>query len=176
MAEDAEDVELDTPIEPAEEAEKTDNVEEPVADTETEDIEKIKESNKRLFERAKKAEAEAKLLKAERLKAEEQAKVQPINNSDYLLREEGILIAQGMEADDLDELKAVAKAKDLSLLKAKDTPLFQGYLERAEADRKKEKAKLSASRGSSVKQEKSITQLTREEHEALAKEMAEKIR
>lgn len=167
MSEDTE--ELDSTNQSTEEVVNTD-AEETVADTDTEDTDKLRESNKRLFERAKKAEAEAKLLKAERLKAEEQAKAPTSTNADVLSREEAILIAQGMNSDDLDELKAVASAKKLSLLKAKDTPLFQGYLEKLETERKKEKAKLSASKGSQTHQEKSTSDLTEEEHRKLVKE------
>lgn len=166
------DLELAPLDQPAEEAAKTKEVEETVADTATEDLAKLQEQNKKLFERAKTAEAKLKEVKTNLPKTDEQQ-----TNTDILSREEAILIAQGMQAEDLDELKAVAEAKKLSLLKAKETPLFQGYLEKIEAERKKEKAKLSASKGSaSVKEEKSLVEMTREEHLAYAKEMSKNIR
>lgn len=99
------------------------------------------------------------------------------NTTDVLSREEAILIAQGMVAEDLDELKAVAEAKKISLLKAKDTPLFQGYLEKKEGERKKEKAKLAASRGSTTaRDEKSPSDMSRDEHMAFMKEASKNIR
>jgi hypothetical protein len=163
--------ELDSQDQPTEEVVNTEEVNEPVADTGTEDLEKLKESNKRLFERTKKAEADLKALKAKEAKPD--IKI----NSDSLSREEAILIAQGMEADDLDELKAVAEAKGLSLLKAKETPLFQGYLEKIETERKKEKAKLSASKGSQTTQaEKSVSEMTPEEHKEFFKETMKNVR
>lgn len=109
--------------------------------------------------------AEAKL----KVKPKVEAPTQP-TNPDALTREEAILIAEGMKVEDLEELQVVAKAKNLSLLKAKDTPLFQAYLEKQEAERKKEKAKISASKGSQEKQERNVSELTRSEHEALVRE------
>lgn len=116
--------------------------------------------------------AEAK-LKAE--KPKEKAEEPKSTNNDYLSREEGILIAQGMDADDLEELKSVAQAKKLSLLKAKDTPLFQAYIEKRESDRKKEKAKIGASKGSQASQEKSVSELTNDEHREFFKETMSKV-
>jgi len=94
---------------------------------------------------------------------------------DSLSREEAILIAQGMSPEDLDELADVAKAKGISLLKAKDTPIFTAYLQAREAEAKKEKAKLGSSKGSQVSQERSISDLTDEEHKALVLETMSKV-
>jgi hypothetical protein len=147
-----------------EEVVKTEEVEDTAADAGTEDLEALKEKNKKLFERAKTAEAKLKEVKKEKPPNE-------TTKPDSLSRDEAILIAQGMTADDLDELKVVAQAKNLPLLKAKDTPLFQGYLEKIEAERKKDKAKLSASKGSQAAEEtKDIGEMTEAEHRALFKE------
>lgn len=100
----------------------------------------------------------------------------PSTNQDTLSREEAILIAQGMDTEDLDELKDVAKAKDLPLLKAKETPLFQAYLEKKADDAKKEKAKLGSSKGSQVQQEQKIGELSRDEHMEVTKELMSKVR
>lgn len=96
-------------------------------------------------------------------------------SKDSLSREEAILIAQGMSPEDLDELADVAKAKGISLLKAKETPIFTAYLQAQEAERKKEKAKLGSSKGSQVSQERSISDLTDEEHKALVLETMSKV-
>lgn len=166
---------LDSENETTEEVDNTEEVEETAADAATEDLDKLRDSNKRLFERTKRAEAEAKLLKAERLKQEEKSKAQPSNNTDILSREETILIAQGMDLDILEEIKDYAKLKGIGLLKAKDTPFVQHLVEQKEAETKKERAKLSASKGSGTHQEKSMSDMSREDHMALAKEMADKI-
>lgn len=154
---------IDSPNDTADTEQVVDTADESADDSKP-DVEKLQETNKKLFNRAKTAEAELKKLKS-------QPKVEaPSTNADVLTREEAILIAEGMNADDLDKLKAVAQIEKLSLLKAKDTELFQGYLERIETQRKKDKAKLSASKGSQTKQEKSVADLTDEEHKALVKE------
>ena len=96
-------------------------------------------------------------------------------NKDSLSREEAILIAQGMSPEDLDELVDVAKAKGISLLKAKETPIFTAYLQSKEAEAKREKAKLGSSKGSQVSQQRSISDLTEDEHRALVKETMSKV-
>ncbi len=133
------------------------------------DYQELAEKNAQIADdQRKRAEiAEAKLKAKPEVKAP--APIQQ-TNTDVLSREEAILIAQGMQPEDIDELKAVAKAKELSLLKAKETPLFQGYLEKQEADRKKEKARLSTSKGSQVTQTQSVADLDDDAHKALVKE------
>ena len=159
--------ELDPIIEAVDSTEEA-PTEESVAETDKPEVD-LEEQNRKLYARAKKAEAELKELKSKQAE-------KPINqtNTDFLSREEGILIAQGMDADDLDELKVVAQAKGLSLLKAKETPLFQGYLDHKAKELKKERAKLPASKGSGQSQEKSISDLSKEEHQALVREMMAK--
>lgn len=90
----------------------------------------------------------------------------------YLTREEGILIAKGMDEESLTQLKAIAKGKGLSLLNAEKDPLFVSYFEKAQKDKKSEQAKLGASKGSTYKESKPEFKsgLTREEHMALWKE------
>lgn len=158
--------ELDSQNQATEEVEKTTT--ETVANTEAEKPE-YTENEKKLYIRAKKAEADLRALKSKEPDTKQ-------TNSDSLSRDEAILIAQGMDADDLDELKTVAQAKGITLLKAKETPLFQGYLEKMESERKKEKAKLSASKGSQTSQEKNISELSRDEHMELVKETMKNIR
>jgi len=123
MAEEANE-NLDSTNETTEEVEKTEEVEETVADTETEDIEAIKEKNVRLFERAKKAEAEAKLLRAERLKSEEQAKVKtdskpvaPTEKQVGLTAMDTIALigAKITEKDDVDFVADYAQFKKISV-------------------------------------------------------------
>lgn len=63
-------------------------------------------------------------------------------------REELILIAKGMEEEDLDQLKVIAKGKGISLKDAEKDPLFEAYYSKVQKERKAEQAKLGASRGS----------------------------
>lgn len=84
----------------------------------------------------------------------------------YLTREEGILIAKGMDEESLTQLKAIAKGKNLSLLNAEKDPLFVSYYDKVQKDKKSEQAKLGASKGSSYKETKPTFEsgLSREEH------------
>lgn len=90
----------------------------------------------------------------------------------YLTREEGILIAKGMTEENLNQLKVIAKGKDISLLEAEKDPLFTTYFEKFQKEKKSEQAKLGASKGSSYKETKPEFKngMTREEHFALWKE------
>jgi len=83
-----------------------------------------------------------------------------------LTREEAILIAKGLDEKDLDTLNAVAKAKGITLSQAKDDELFVAYQEKKEKERKNAESKLGASKGASVKREKSPAEMTPEEHKA----------
>lgn len=142
---------------------------------ETPDVADLQEKNKKLFNRAKTAETELKTLKAKLAEKDKPVEApQPTNDS--LSREEAILIAQGMDEQDLDELKDIAKAKGLPLLKAKDTPIFQAYLDAREAEKKKEKARLSTSKGSQVTEQVDIASLDPDAHKALVKEVMSKVK
>lgn len=86
-------------------------------------------------------------------KAKQATKPEPskqiINTS--LSREEAVLIAEGMKVEDLEQLNLIAKAKKISLSEAKTDNLFVAYYDKVTQDRKAEKARLSASRGSAQK-------------------------
>ena len=130
------------------------------------DVTKLQEINKKLFARAKAAEAKLKATapkaevtppKKETLKTEEQ----------YITREEAILIAKGYEDSELAKLKAIAKGSNCSLLDATKDEMFVVWKEKAVADNKKAKSQLGASKGSgSVRPEKSVSDMTPAEHEA----------
>lgn len=158
------DVNLDTPNETAEETVETPESTETEGETpETPevDVEKLQATNKKLYERAKKAEAEAKALRGS-------APVPPSPVSPQLNVEETVLLANGMPEELLTKLKAVAKVNGISsLLKAQADPIFVAVKEKYDQDKKSKDASLGASRGSgSVKAQKSFTSpgLTREEH------------
>lgn len=82
---------------------------------------------------------------------------------------------KGYDEEAMEKLKVVAKGLGTDLFKAEADPLFQDYLARKQADERKEKAKLGSSKGSQVSQEKSISDLTDEEHKALVLETMSKV-
>jgi hypothetical protein len=133
---------IDSTNDETEEVVKTEAVEEVVdADVdETEDdgdLEALREKNKRLFERTKKAEAEAKLLKAERLKKEEKAKVEakPAEKQDGLTSMDAILLmgAKVTEKEDIELVAEYAKFKGVSIADALKSSIVKAELaEKAE--------------------------------------------
>lgn len=118
-------------------------------------------------------EAEAKKWRAiaQRNRAKQTTQPQPAlqeapTRQDVLTREEAILIAEGIKQDDLEQLQAIAKGKGISLLKAKEDPIFVAYYEKVEKERKAERAKLNSSKGSQYADSKtvSLSGLSKEEH------------
>lgn len=161
-----EDVNLDTPNETAEESVEPLGLDLEVAEEETPetpDVEKLQATNKKLYERAKKAEADLKALKG----------TKPPQATPQLDVEETVLLATGLPEELLGELKAIAQVRKTSLIKAQNDPIFIAVKEQFEKDKKKEDASLPAARGSgAVKPKKDTTTpgLSREEHMKLARE------
>ncbi len=121
--------------------------------------------------------AEALKYKAIAMRKAKQANVRPepkqqTLETNYLTREEGILIAKGMDDEALNQLKVIAKGKGVSLLDAEKDPLFTTYFEKVQKEKRAEQAKLGASKGSAYKETKAEFKsgLSREEHMALWKE------
>jgi hypothetical protein len=127
----------------------------------------------KLYARAKKAEAEARALKAQ-LKAKAEAKKEEapkkINqNSDSISREEVVLMTQGFDDEDLTKLGVIAKGLGITLTEAKSDPMFEAYLDKKKAEIKKKKAAMGASKGSGATQQDGIDfnrPMTDEEHKA----------
>jgi len=134
--------------------------------------------NKQLFARAKKAEGftleDGKWIK----KPEPEAKPkdpEPKENkpNDPQLSEELKLIARGLSDEDIEQAKIIAKGKEISLQEAIKDPLFVIYQQDAVEKQKKEDAKLGASKGSGVTEEKpkgTQSGATRDEHQEAFKE------
>lgn len=159
--EETEDVILDTPNEEetVETPEETpESTEETVEETPEVDVDQLQATNKKLYERAKKAEAELKTVKAT-------AKpTSPVNV------EETVLLANGMSEELLGELKAVAAVRRTTLIKAQNDPIFVAVKERFEKETKRKEADLPASRGAgTVKPKKDFMSpgLSREEHKEM---------
>lgn len=130
------------------------------------DIEKLQATNKKLFERAKKAEA---ALKASKISP----KSVDVKQASSQSVEETVLLANGMSDELMGELKAVAAVRKTSLIKAQNDPIFVAVKEKFEKDNKSKKASLGVSRGSgSVTPKKDFTTpgLSREEHMKMVKE------
>lgn len=152
-------VEPETKSEPVEET-----VETPATETEEEskdepevDVEALKATNKKLYERTKKAEAEAKALR----------EAKPSSQPNV---EETVLLANGMPEELLKELKVIAQVRKTTLLKAQNDPIFVAVKERFEKDEKQKSASLGAARGAgAVKAKKDFNTpgLSREEHRAM---------
>jgi hypothetical protein len=150
----------------SEETVETPAVETEVETIETEpevDIAQLQATNKKLYERAKKAEAE---LKASKATKPAQAIASPLNV------EEAVLLANGMSEDLMSELKAVAQVRKVSLIKAQTDPIFVAVKDKFEKDKKREEASLPASRSSGTakaRKDFKSTGLTREEHMAMVR-------
>lgn len=120
------------------------------------ELEKAREANRLINGRAKRAEEELKQLR----------KATPTSNNDSQLSEELKLIARGLSDEEIDQAKVVAKGRDINLAEAIKDPLFLTYQSDLIAKRKKEDAKLGASKGSGESQGESLIKddMTRDEH------------
>lgn len=129
------------------------------------DFNALKEKNKQLFERAKKAENEAKALKAKPV--ETKTEINKSNETVGLTRDEAILIAKGVDDRIIDEAKIVAEAKKIPLREALEYPTIKAFKQSLEAEERKKKARLGASGGSAGSDPDDLTEkvgMTREEH------------
>jgi len=137
-----------------------------------EKADKLEKANKDLYQRAKKAEAKAKEVKAEPLKnnAEQEDKVTKADVEILFLQDKGL---DDEEIQQLRKIQAGEKAtgKSISLIEAQKDPLFVAYKERKGAEDKKRKAQLGASGGggSAPKEKK----MTNEEHKTFAQTKAQ---
>ena len=149
--------ELDSENQPTEEVVNTEEVEEvDVAnDNETEDdSEALEEKNRKLFERAKKAEAEARRLKTLLKSNEPKAEVkQPSQKQDGLTTMDTIALinAKVTEKEDIDEVLDYAKLKGISVSEALKSTVVKTILsERVEQRRTAEATNTGTARRGSA--------------------------
>ncbi len=143
---------LDSEIQATEEVVNTEEVEDTVADTGSEDKAKLEELNKKLFERAKKAEAELKEFKA-KAKTETKAEVTAEKQADVSVKDQYALLQAQVPADDIDEVLAYAKFKGISVAEALKTTVVKATLaERAEQRKTAQVANTSASKRTTARQ------------------------
>lgn len=127
------------------------------------------ETNKKLFERAKKAEAEAKALRAklaERRGSSEDTSArqspEPAQNV-----EEVVLLAQGFPEELLSDLRTIAQVRKTGLIKAQSDPIFVAVKAKYERKKAEQETGMPASRGASSakpNRDASTPGLSREEH------------
>lgn len=127
-----------------------------------ETYESLVQKNKQLYERAKKAEAQAKELKN-----------QPNNKSnenESLSQDDVIslanLVASGVKTEVLNEAREQAKYRGISLQEALEIPSVKAYQEKLDKEETKENAQLGASnRGTPADEFRNVK--SREEHKKL---------
>lgn len=153
------------------------NYNEEVNDNESQpevDVEKLKETNSKLYARTKQAEQDKKELLA-KLKEYESKGVHSTQTSDSVSREDLDLAilrtVKGYDDDSIEQLKVISKGKGVSLIQAQEDELFKLALSKKEADKKATQAKLGASRGASSTQAQKISEMSREEHMEYVKKM-----
>lgn len=118
-------------------------------------------------------EAEAKKWEAiakRKAKREANAPVVPLKDNPAL-PEELKLIARGLSDEDIEQAKIISKGKDISLSEAIKDPLFIAHQNAAKEQKRKEDAKLGATRGSGQVETKGFKSgMTADEHKALWRE------
>lgn len=140
------------------------------------------EKNAALFGRMTEAEKRKAQVKADNAKTladlEEEKKknlppkVEPQTQSQPDISDELRLLAKGLSEEEIDEAKAIAKGKDISLVEALKTKTFLLFQQDLKEERAREKAKLGASNGSE-QQGSEITikpDMTKEDHKKVWKE------
>jgi hypothetical protein len=130
------------------------------------DVAKLQATNTKLFERAKKAEAELKALKGTKAPTQ-----QPSSEPQNV--EETVLKANGMSDELLRQLKDIAKIRGVSLLDAQKDTLFVAVKNEYDAKEKSKAANVGSSRGSGSPAPKATLatpRLSQADHKALFKE------
>jgi hypothetical protein len=167
MPDEDKDVAADTSAEVEETTDSPENSEqEDTVEEAQEDVVTRKQYNIAWME-AKRAKAELKKLK------EAQTANPPINNPDPQLSDELKLIARGLSDEEIDKAKVIAKGAGIALQEAIKDPLFLSYQSTLKEERRKEKAKLGASKGSGESQDDTLIkpEMTREEHQEAFKKV-----
>ena len=162
MADEAIEVAVDTNTEGEEATESNDNSEQEDTVALQEKLDKAEQAKSQILARAKKAEEELKVLKAN-----------PPIKSDPQLSDELKLIARGLSDEEIDKAKVIAKGAGITLQEAIKDPLFLIYQADLKEKERKEKAKLGASKGSGESEDESPIkpEMTREEHQKAFKKI-----
>lgn len=132
------------------------------------DVEKLKETNRRLYARLKEAETEVKKIKS--TSAQKTSNSKPANYEADLLR-----VAKGYDDELIGTLEVISKGSGKTLIQAQEDPMFKLLLAKIQEEERANKAKLGASKGSSQHQAVSIKNMTPAEHKEYVKEMMQKL-
>ena len=153
------------------------NVEESAEDTQVDDVEALKEQNKKLFARAKKAEAELKTKTAPKETPKEQPKEQKdIASKDII----ALITANVTQEEDIEEVTEYAKFKGISVAEALKSPIVKNVLKEKEDNRKaSETMNVGTKRGTSKTSPSDYLEKAKEgkfieDTDALAKARADK--
>jgi hypothetical protein len=121
--------------------------------------------------RAEKAE-QAKKLAEEKAKLLEQ-ELAKRNDNNPQLSDELKLIARGLSDEEIEKAKVIARGNNITLQEALKDDMFISYQNKLREDKKKEEAKLGASKGSGESQEESEIKpdMTREEHQKIVEKV-----
>jgi hypothetical protein len=162
MSEELEDVATDTSVEVEEATDSNENSEQEDTVALKEKAEKAEQFARTAIARAKKAEEELKALKAN----------PPIKN-DPQLSDELKLIARGLSDEEIDKAKVIAKGNGTTLNEALKDDMFIAYQKKLKEDKRKEDAKLGASKGSGESEDSTLikTEMTRDEHQQAFKKL-----
>lgn len=145
MPEEEIDVAVDTNTEVEETTNSSENSEQEDTVDLAAELEKQRKANAQINARAKKAEEELRALKAN-----------PPLKQDPQLSDELKLIARGLSDEEIEQAKVIAKGKGIVLTEAIKDPLFLSYQTTLKEERRKEKAKLGASKGSGESQDETL--------------------
>lgn len=137
------------------------------------DVDKLLETNKKLYSRAKKAEEEARkykqLIEKEKT-VEVKPKVETKTNESSLTKEEIILFAKGYSIEEVERIKKIALLDDTNPLVAEQSDLFKTWKSQEDKKKQDETSELDTSKGSPrFKKAKSFSDpsLSPEEHRKL---------
>lgn len=160
--------ELQDSLTPEEEVNSSEPVENAEGDTADDKFAKLEESNKKLFARAKKAEEELKAFKTTPKEVEKPAAQPvkaPVEDLDRLVEEklnERELASMDLSDTLKTEVKAYAKAKDISYREAAKSDYFNYVKGMEDARRKAEEASASSS-GNTTKARRDFSNLSDED-------------
>ncbi len=159
------DFDIDQLNEEAETELGTEHIENDEAESDDEEVSKLRSENKKLIEIIKRR-------KERETQSHQSSPTQTINTKQAqpITRDEAVLFAQGYSEEDVDYLNVVAKGTGLPLKEAKEHPIFAAYIEKLDKEKKAKRASMGTSKGSTVQKATSLAGISAEEHKNIWKE------
>lgn len=141
------------------------------------DVDKLLDTNKKLYARVKEAETKAKRVKEledelQKLKEKPEPEVPQVPSQESLTKEEVILFSKGFSLDEVEKIKTISKLEDTGLLAAVESDVFKAWKASQDAKKKDEEAELESTSGSPKVKKKidfNTPDLTPEQHRELFK-------